>query len=159
MTTFLWISAAVLILIGLAGLIIPVIPGIPLMFAGFILGAWAGGFEHVGFTTLVILGLLAGISVAVDTIAVGLGAKKVGASRKAIAGAMIGSVVGLFAGIPGIIIMPFFGAVIGQYMSRADWNEAGKAGFGTWLGMLVGIAVKIGLAFAMIGVFITAYLV
>lgn len=158
MDTILWISAAVLIITGLAGLIIPVIPGIPMMFAGFFLSAWAGDFLHVGFTTLLILGLLTGISIAVDTIAVGLGAKKTGASRQAIAGAMIGSVVGIFAGIPGILVFPFIGAVIGQYMSRADWNEAGKAGLGTWLGMLLGIAIKIGLAFAMIGIFIMAYI-
>ncbi len=150
-------AAVVLILTGFAGLIIPVIPGIPMMFGGFLLAAWIDGFERIGFLTIFLLGLLTVISVAVDILAAGLGAKKVGASRAAIIGAIAGTVLGLSIGIVGLVVGPFIGAVIGQYVTRSDWAEAGRVGFGTWVGLILGTAVKIGIAFAMIGIFLFSF--
>ena len=86
-----------------------------------------------------------------------LGAKRVGASGKALWGAALGSVVGIFFGIPGLVLGPFIGAAIGQYMSHGNLLHAGKVGLGTWLGILIGVALKVALIFAMLGVFVTAY--
>jgi len=95
----LWLLAAVLISLGFAGLILPALPGIPLVYAGLVLLAWADNFVYVGWITLTLLGVLAVISYVVDFLASALGAKKFGASKRAIIGALIGVVAGLFLGL------------------------------------------------------------
>jgi uncharacterized protein YqgC (DUF456 family) len=105
-----------------------------------------------------VLGLLTFTTVGVDVLAASLGAGRLGASRLAIVGAIAGTVLGLFAGLPGLIIGPFVGAVAGELLAGRDLERAGRVGVGTWLGLVVGVAMKIGLVFAMIGVFATAYL-
>ena len=98
--TILWyVIAGVLIVIGLVGTVLPVLPGVPIMFGGMWLAAWAGHYERVGVATLVLLGILAVISIALDFMAGALGAKRVGASRRAQWGAFLGAVVGIFFGI------------------------------------------------------------
>ena len=89
--------------------------------------------------------------------ATSMGAKRVGASWKAMLGAGIGTIVGLFFGIPGLLLGPFVGAVLGEYIALRDWGQAGKVGFGTWLGLLFGTAAKIALSFAMVGIFVASY--
>jgi uncharacterized protein YqgC (DUF456 family) len=150
----LWLLAALLIVAGFAGLILPAIPGIPLVFAGLVLLAWAEHFVHVGWVTLTILGVLALASYGVDFLATALGAKKFGASARAIWGAAIGALVGLFFGLPGLLFGPFLGAVVGEFSGRATLKEALHAGAGATLGLLFGTLLKIALAFAMVGVFV-----
>jgi len=156
MITFLWICAIILILIGLAGLVLPALPGIPIMFLGFLTAAWIDNFQKIGWITLTILGILTLFSFGVDFLMTSIGAKKMGASRLAIIGAIIGVLVGFFLGITGIILGPFIGAMVGEYISKHDLLKAGKVGFGTWLGIVLGIAVKLGLAFTMLGIFLTS---
>ena len=84
--TLLYVLAAILVLVGLAGIILPALPGIPLIFAGLLLAAFAGGFEQVGAGTLIALAVLTLVSVAVDFWATPVGVKRVGASRLAIIG-------------------------------------------------------------------------
>ena len=153
-----WIIAVILVLAGFLGTIIPGIPGPPLMFCGFFLAAYINNFQRVGAFVLILLGFLTAFSLLVDIIAAGLGAKKLGASRLSVIGAAVGAVFGIFMGIPGLLIGPFLGAVIGQYMSRQNLNEAGKIGFGTWLGLMISLAIKLGLVFAMLAIFITAFI-
>lgn len=153
-----YLIAAALVLIGLAGTVLPALPGLPLVFAGMLLAAWAGDFQQVGVPMLVVLGVLTLISLAVDFWATALGAKRVGASRKAIWGAMLGAFVGLFFGPAGLLLGPFVGALVGELLQRRrlsgnDLGDAAKIGFGTWLGILFGIVLKLGLAFAMLGMF------
>ncbi|MEW6120181.1 MAG: DUF456 domain-containing protein [Pseudomonadota bacterium] len=150
----LWALAALLILTGFAGLILPVLPGIPLVFAGLVLLAWAENFAYVGWVTLAILGVLALASYGVDFLATALGAKKFGASPRAIWGAAIGTVVGLFFGLPGLVLGPFLGALIGEFSGKASFRSATHAGVGATLGLLFGALLKIALAFAMVGVFV-----
>lgn len=150
----LWALAALLIVVGFAGLILPALPGIPLVFAGLVLLAWAEGFAYVGWVTLVFLGLLALLSYAVDFLAAALGAKKFGASSRAIWGAAIGALAGIFFGLPGIVLGPFVGAVIGEFSRRPAVGAATRAGIGATLGLLFGALLKIALAFTMIGVFV-----
>lgn len=156
-TTLYWIISGILVVVGIAGTVIPVLPGTPFMFMGLALAAWIDGFERVGWITLVILGVLTVISAAVDFAATSFGAKRVGASGLALFGAAAGTVLGLFFGIAGLIVAPFCGAVLGELIARRDLIQAGKAGFGTWLGLVLGAAAKLALAFVMVGIFATAY--
>ncbi len=150
----LWLLAALLIVVGFAGLVLPAIPGIPLIFGGLVLLAWAENFAHVGWATLTLLGVLALASYGVDFLAAALGAKKFGASSRAIWGAAAGALVGLFFGLPGLLLGPFLGAVVGEFSGKASLKEAMHAGLGATLGLLFGALLKIALAFAMVGVFV-----
>jgi len=127
-------------------------------FCGFFLAAYIHNFQRVGIVVLILLGALTGFSLLLDILATSFGAKKLGASRLSVIGAAIGAIIGLFMGIPGLLIGPFLGAVLGQYMTRRDFNEAGKVGVGTWIGLMFSFAIKLGLAFAMLVIFITAFI-
>ena len=150
----LWLLATLLIVVGFAGLILPAVPGIPLVFAGLVLLAWAENFAFVGWITLAALGVLALLSYGVDLLATALGAKRFGASPRAVAGAALGVVAGLFFGLPGIVLGPFVGAVIGEFSRQASARAAVQAGLGAMLGLLFGTLLKIALAFTMVGVFV-----
>lgn len=150
----LWLLAALLIVTGFAGLILPAVPGIPLVFAGLVLLAWADNFVYVGWITLAFLGMLALLSYGIDLLAAALGAKKFGASPRAVAGAALGAVAGIFFGLPGIVLGPFVGAVIGEFSGRASAAAAAQAGMGATLGLLFGTLLKIALAFTMLGIFV-----
>lgn len=151
-----WTLAAVLIAVGFAGLVLPMLPGIPLVFAGLVLLAWAENFAYVGWTTLSLLGVLALASYGVDFLATAMGAKKFGASGRAIWGAAIGALAGLFFGLPGLLLGPFAGAVIGEFTGNGSIRRATHAGVGATLGLLFGALLKIALAFAMVGVYVLA---
>jgi uncharacterized protein YqgC (DUF456 family) len=150
----LWLAAVVLIVIGLAGLVLPVLPGAPVLFVGFVLAAWADDFRYVGTGTLVILGVLAALTYAIDFAATAFGAKRFGASRWAVIGAAMGAVVGLFFGLPGVLLGPFVGAVVCELSSQRGLLAAGRAGLGATLGLALGAAAKLALAFAMVGTFV-----
>ncbi len=160
--TLLFVLAAILVLVGLAGIVLPALPGIPLIFAGLLLAAFAGGFEQVGAGTLVALAVLTLLSVAVDFWATAVGAKRVGASRLAIIGAVLGTLFGLFMGPLGLFVGPFAGALAGELihgrrLDQAGIGQATKVGFGTWMGIVFGIALKLMLALAMLGLFAWAW--
>lgn len=152
-----YIVSGILILTGLLGTVLPVLPGIPVAFAGMLLAAWVGGFREISVFTVVLLGLLTVASVAIDLLASALGAHRAGASKMAIVGASLGSLLGLiFFSLPGLIIGPFIGVMAVETAKGKSVREAGKIGFATWLGMAVGVALKIGLAFSMLGIFLFA---
>jgi len=155
--TLYLILSALLILAGLAGAVLPALPGVPLVFAGMWLAAWADGFRHVGAWTLVILGVLSGLALLIDFIAGILGARRVGASGRALWGASIGMLVGLFFGLPGLLLGPFVGAVAGELSSGSRVRKATVVGVGTWLGLLFGTLAKLALCFTMLGVFALAF--
>src|SRR5699024_8125711 len=144
--------------VGIAGTILPALPGLPLVFAGMLLGAWAGGFEHVGVPMLVLLGVLTALSLVVDFWATALGAKRVGASGQAVAGAVIGTFVGIFFGPLGLRAGPFAGALAGELLHGRDLGQATRVGFGTWLGVVFGTVLKLALAFTMLGLFVLAWM-
>ena len=155
----MWLVAALLVLAGLAGAVLPALPGVPLVFAGLVVAAWADDFQRVGWVVLTLLGVLTVASFAIDLAATALGAKRVGATRLAIAGAALGVVVGLFFGIPGLLLGPFAGAVAGEMFSHGEWRKATQAGMATWIGLLFGTLAKLALVFTMLGVFVLAYFV
>lgn len=150
---FLWILAVALMLIGLAGVVLPALPGVPLMFAGMLVAAWIDGFTRIGVVTLVMLGVLTLSTLVIDFAAGALGARRVGASRRAIVGAALGTVVGLFFGLPGLLLGPFVGAVAGELAGRRDLDRALRVGVASWLAFVFGTLLKIAIAFAMLGVF------
>jgi len=155
-TSLYYVIAGVLIVVGLLGTILPVLPGLPVMFAGMLLAAWAGGFERIGAGTLTALGLLVLLSMVVDLLSSLYGAKRSGASNKGLWGAGLGGFAGIFFGIPGLVAGPFLGASLGEMAHGRAWRDASKVGLGTWLGILVGALLKLMLAFWMLVVFALA---
>jgi hypothetical protein len=149
--TLIWALAAVLIVGGLAGLVLPAIPGAPLLFGGLFLVAWAEDFAYLGTGTLVALGVLAALTFVVDFAAGAFGARRYGASGKAMLGAAIGATVGLFFGLVGVLIGPFIGAMIGELAVRRDVAAASRAGVGATIGLALGTAAKLALGFTMLG--------
>jgi uncharacterized protein YqgC (DUF456 family) len=150
----LWALAGVFVFSGLVGLVLPWIPGIPLIFAGLVFAAWAEGFEFVGGWTIALLAAITLLTFGVDLWATMFGAKKFGASKRAVIGALIGSVAGLLLGFPGVVFGPFIGAVAGELSARRSLEQATRAGFGATIGLLLGAAIKLALALSMIGIFV-----
>ena len=149
-----WVLSALIVIAGLAGTVIPALPGVPLVFLGLFIGAWIGHFEIIGWTTLSILAVLAVIAWVIVFLAGAAGARYLGAGARAFWGATIGAVVGIFFGIAGMLLGPFIGAVLGELSGGNDMVSSGKAGVGTWIGMILATAVKLAIAFLMIGIFI-----
>ena len=155
----LYLLAALLVIVGIAGVVLPALPGIPLVFAGLLVAAWTDGFVRVGWLPLVVLGVLTAISIVVDVLSTTLGAQRLGASRLALVGSLVGTVVGLFFMPIGLFAGPFLGALLGEYVHSRQLGRATKIGIGTWLGIVLGVALKLGLAVAMLGVFALAWFV
>ncbi len=152
MTILLWSVAAVLVAVGLAGTVLPAIPGSTLVFAGIALGAWIDGFARIPVWVVVVAGLLAAATWVVDLVAGAAGAKRVGASPWAIAGAALGTIAGVFTGFVGLLFLPLAGAAIGEFLAERDVLRAGKVGVATWLGLVIGTALKVAITFAMLGI-------
>jgi uncharacterized protein YqgC (DUF456 family) len=153
----LWFALAVLlVLLGLAGLVLPAIPGTPLLLAGLVLAAWAEDFTEVGYGTLAVLGTLAFFGYFLDFAAGAFGARRFGASKQGVTGAFLGALAGLFFGLVGVVLGPFLGAVAGELAARRDLRTAGRAGFGAAFGLALGAAAKLAIAFTMIGIFVLA---
>ena len=156
MDALLWVVAVALIVIGVAGVVLPALPGIAFVYGGIVLAAWIGGFKQVGAGTVIALGVLAAIGMAIDYVATTIAAQRAGASRYGLIGAAIGTIAGVFTGLIGIFFMPLVGAAVGEYIARRDALRAGKVGLATWLGLIAGIVAKLAIVFAMVGVFVAA---
>ncbi len=158
-TTLLWILSALLVLVGLLGMLLPALPGTPLIFLGLVVAAWIDDFAKVGGITVALLGALGALAWLVDYLAASLGAKRAGASPLAVVGAVLGTVVGIFFGLVGLLLGPLLGAVAGELIAGRSHGQAAKVGLATWVGMVFGLAAKLAIGFTMIGVFATAYFV
>ena len=154
----LWILSVGLMVAGVVGAVMPVMPGAALVLAGTVLGAWIDGLQRVGGWTVGVLVALALLSWVLDYAAGVLGAKKVGARKQALIGAALGTVLGLFLGFVGVLVMPFVGAAAGEYLARRDHRAAARVGVATGLGLVVAMVAKVVIAFVMIGVFVVALL-
>ncbi len=151
MSILLYALGVLALLAGLAGVVLPVLPGALALWGGVWLVAWAGDFQRVGAATLTVTGVLALLIVAADWAATALGAKAFGASRWAVAGATLGLLVGLFLGPVGILLGPVVGAVAFELWKDPNLEKALGAGVGTLVGFLVGSVVKVILAFLLLG--------
>ena len=153
-----WTAAAAMVLIGLAGVVLPALPGIPLIFGGLLMAAWLDGFAHIGGITLGLLGALTVLSLLIELAASVVGAQRVGASTLALTGAAVGTVLGLFGGLIGLLFAPLAGAAVGEYIARRDALQAARVGLATWLGMLFAAVAKVAIAFMMVGIALAAWL-
>jgi hypothetical protein len=154
----LYLVGVALLAAGVAGLVLPVLPGAVLLVAGVVALAWAGDFAILGWGTVAFAGAMGLAITAVDWAASLLGAKAFGASRWAVVGSAVGLVVGLFLGLPGIILGPAVGALAFEYARNPDFQRALQAGLGAFLGFVVGSVLKVTMAFALIGVVALRYL-
>ena len=158
MTMLLWIAAIALIVIGVAGTVLPLLPGPILAFAGIALAAWIDDFARIPVWLLGVIALLTVMAWAVDYIAGAMGVKRNGASRLAIIGAVIGTAAGLLSGLWGLLFMPLVGAAIGEYIVQRDLHRAGKVGIAASLGLLIGTVAKVAIVLTMVGTFLFALL-
>jgi uncharacterized protein len=160
----LWFLCVLLIVAGLAGTVLPALPGTALILGGIYLGAWIDDFARVGTVTLIVISVLALLAWVLDYVAGLLGARRAGASRQALIGAALGTVVGLFMGLVGVLFMPLVGAAAGEYLARRGNGAVGveqqalKVGVATWVGIMLGMLAKVVLGCMMIGLFVAALL-
>jgi hypothetical protein len=167
-----WAGVFTLIVAGIAGTVLPALPGTVLVLAGIAWGAWLDEFARVPVWVVVVCAVLAALAWATDYIAAMMGARRVRASGWAIAGAAVGTVAGIFTGLIGLLFMPLVGAMAGEWWAlrgrqgvlsmaggnhAADGKRALEVGVATWVGMMVGTAVKLALVFVMVGAFAFAY--
>jgi uncharacterized protein YqgC (DUF456 family) len=143
MTIGLQLLAGALILVGLICAILPAIPGIPIMFIGIWLLAAVDGYRHLGFGWLTGIACVGLFGVFMDLIAGVLGAKRVGASPQALWGAFIGTLIGIFFGIPGLLLGPFLGAVLGELSAGNSPLRSTQVGVGAWMGLIFGTLMKL----------------
>ena len=149
----LYVLAALLIIGGMAGAVLPTLPGIPMIFGGIWLVAAVDHYRHLGMWWLLTIGALASVGVIVDFIAGAVGARRVGASRLALWGASLGTLIGMFFGVPGLLFGPFIGALFGELASGNSVLRSAHVGVGTWLGLLFGTLLKLVISFVMVGLF------
>ena len=138
---------------GLAGSILPGLPGTPLVMLAAIGHKLYFGPTGAAWWVLVTLGGLTAISVLVDYAASIYGAKRLGATWRGAAGAIVGALIGLFFSLPGILLGPFVGAMLFELAGGREWKEASRAGVGATLGLLAGAVGKVACCVAMIGSF------
>jgi uncharacterized protein YqgC (DUF456 family) len=159
MDTLLWVVAVVLIVAGIAGTVLPALPGAALAFAGILLAAWIDDFARVSIAVVLVCGLLMLLAWGADYASAMLGAKKAGASRLAVIGAAVGTVAGVFTGFVGLLFMPLLGAAIGEYVADRNAARAAHVGIATWIGLLIGTVAKVAITFVMVGLFVAALLI
>jgi uncharacterized protein len=153
MHILLYVLAAAVIVVGLVGSIVPVLPGIPLIFAGIWVIAGVDGYHHLGLAWLLGIAAVGAVGLVVDLLAGALGAKRMGASSQAVWGALIGTVIGLFFGIPGLLIGPFLGAVLGELSAGNSVLRSAHAGVSAWLGLIFGTIIKLVSSLVMLALF------
>ena len=144
----LLILGIIFMIIGIIGCLVPVLPGPPISFIGLLLLHWSR-FGQFSKPTLVILGAIAVIVTVLDYIVPVWGTKKFGGSKYGTKGATVGLVIGFFLGPLGIILGPLIGAFVGEMIFKDDMSYAFKAGFGSLLGFLTSIGLKLAASFAM----------
>ncbi len=159
MASLLWIVAILMIVVGVVGTVLPALPGVVFVFGGIVLAAWIDDFTRISAWTVGALAVLTIVGFAADYVAAALGARRAGASKLAIVGAAIGTLAGVFTGLIGLLFMPLLGAAIGEFIAQRDLRRAGKVGIATWIGLLIGTAVKVAIVFMMVGIFVAALLV
>jgi len=158
MNTLLWVLAVLMIIVGVAGTVLPALPGVVLVFAGIVLAAWIDGFTVISGWTVAVLAVLTVVGFAIDYIAQMISAQRAGATPLGIAGAAVGTIAGIFTGLVGLLFMPLVGAAIGEFIAHRDALRAGRVGVATWVGLLVGTVLKLAIVFTMTGIFVAALL-
>jgi uncharacterized protein YqgC (DUF456 family) len=154
----LFIIVLMVMIIGLAGVILPVLPGIPLIFAAAVLYAVLTGFKQITLSLVLIFAGLTVFGLVVDYLANYLSVRKMGGGRAGAIGAVIGLMIGIWFGLIWIIILPFLLAVVLELIAGKEARGALTAGFGALVGLLFGGLTRFIIGCVMIGIFIWAAL-
>jgi uncharacterized protein YqgC (DUF456 family) len=151
-----WLIISILtILVGILGTIAPLLPGIPLIYAAYLIWGLASGWKDYGLTTMIVLGFITLISVLLDYYSGAIGAKKYGATSAGVWGSILGAIIGVIVfNVPGLILGPFLGAVLGEILVGKKHKEAWRAGWGALLGFLGGTLFKISAGIMMFFLFL-----
>lgn len=147
--------AIILMLLGIAGCLLPILPGPPLTYLGLVVLHFTR-FAEISRNMFIILGIVAVVVTVIDYVVPIWGTRQFGGSKYGMRGATVGLIIGLFLGPPGIIIGPFIGAVVGELIFKDDIKYALKAGFGSLLGFLTGVGLKLAAALLMSFYFVKA---
>jgi uncharacterized protein len=139
---------------GLAGSILPFLPGPPLIVAGALVYAFATNWTPIGIGRLIILGVLAVLASVLSHVAGALGAKRFGGSWWAVVGALVGAVVGVFFGPLGLLFGPVIGAIAGEFLRSGNLEGSTRSGIGALVGLAAGIVANLGLAIVMVALFL-----
>jgi uncharacterized protein YqgC (DUF456 family) len=151
------VIAIALIALGLAGAIIPTVPGIPMIFIGIWLIAGVDHYHHLGYGWLICIAAVGAVGLTIDLLAGALGVKRVGASKQAVLGALFGTVVGLCFGLPGLLLGPFLGAVLGELAAGSSVLRSTSVGISAWLGLIFGTIVKLVSSVMMVAILAAAW--
>jgi len=151
------VIGAALIATGLLAALVPALPGIPLIFGGIWLIAGVDRYRHLGVWWLLGIALVGLIGLTLDLLAGALGAKRVGASRQAVGVALAGTVIGVFFGLPGLLIGPFVGAVLGELGAGSSVLRSTAVGVSAWIGLLFGTLIKLVASIIMVALFGAAW--
>ena len=157
MDTLLYVIGAVLIAVGLVGAILPLLPGIPLIFGGIWLIAAVDHYRHLGVGWLLGIGAVGAIGLLLDLLAGALGAKRIGASPRAVWGALLGTLIGLFFGLPGLLLGPFLGALLGELAAGNSILRSAHVGVSAWIGLIFGTIIKLVVSITMVALFGAAW--
>lgn len=157
MSVLLYVLGVLSLLVGLAGIVLPGLPGSLFLVGGVLLVAWAGHFSVVGWGTVAFAAVMGLAITAVDWLAGLMGAKAFGASKWAVVGAAVGLLVGLFLGLPGVLLGPAVGAFAFELVKDPNLGQAARSGVGALVGFLVGTVLKVAFAFFMLGVLVLAF--
>jgi uncharacterized protein YqgC (DUF456 family) len=153
----LYVIAAALIAVGLAGAVLPLLPGIPLIFAGIWLVSGVDGYHHVGPWWLLGIASVGAVGLLIDLLAGAIGVKRLGASHRAVWGALLGTIVGIFFGLPGLLIGPFLGAVLGELSAGNSVLRSTHVGVSAWVGLVFGTIIKLVASLVMVALFGAAW--
>ena len=157
MATLLYVLGAIALVLGLAGVVLPGLPGSLFLVGGVVLIGWAGDFAVVGWGTIAVAAVLGIAIAAVDWLAGIMGARAFGASKWAMLGGAVGLLVGIFFGLPGVLLGPAVGAFAFELVKDPNLKQAAKSGVGALLGFVVGSVVKVAFAFFLLGVLALAF--
>lgn len=147
----IFIITLVVIIIGIAGTFLPLLPGVPLVFGAIAAYGWYEGFQLITPRYLVIIAGLAVLSLFVDYWSTYMGAKYFNSSKMGLWGAVLGSLLGLFIFPPlGLLICPWLGAITGELIQGNDLQKAMRSGLGAVIGLFSGIVFKMILAIGML---------
>ncbi|HPF43982.1 MAG TPA: DUF456 domain-containing protein [Syntrophomonadaceae bacterium] len=154
--TIVLVAAILLCVIGVLGTILPMLPGVAMIFIVIAAYGWWEGFHTITFSYLLVLGLLTLLSAVLNYLSSVMGAKFFGSTKAGLVGALLGTFIGIFFFPPiGIIIGPLAGAFIGEYISKQDVNSSLKAGLGAVIGMFTGVVFQ----FVMAAGFLVSFLI
>lgn len=156
-SVILSIAAGVLLLVGFLGTFVPVLPGAPLAWFG-LLAAFFSEYNDISVLCLIITAVIAVVVSVADNIFPVTMTKRFGGSKYAATGATVGLVVGFFTGPWGIILGPFFGALIGELINKKGRSEGVfKSALGAFMGFLLGTGLKMITVLGFIWVFVISF--